>query len=125
MVAVEDIKATHQDRPTAKVEPPFRVFNGRFPYIEYDQIVDRLDHTKVKVPMQVPIEESGYGNQIGLKVRELMTLYYEVVSKVDGMQAAVDQLTTELLMKDREIEKLTNQLSEARRSNGKKGTTHA
>lgn len=113
------IPETHVDRPVSRVQLPFRVIPGRVRQVEYEQLVGMPDRSFRRVPMHVPIEDSPYGNQIGLKVVEMMEIYFAVETQVNGLLAKVDQLTTDNVLQQREIEKLTNQLAEARRSSQK------
>ena len=115
------IKSTHQDRPTAKMQLPFRIIGGRYPTIEWDQAVLLPNKTRSNVVMSLPIEDSSFGNQIGLRVKELCEMYHAVENQVDGLLASVDILTTEKVMLEREVEKLQNQLSEALRTKGTNG----
>lgn len=121
MVAEEAIKATHQDRPTVKTQLPFRVVPGRYPTIEHDQDVPVQDGTTRRITMNVPIETSPYGNQIGLKILQTMEAYKILEASVDGYLAAIDDLTTQLIKSEGEVKRQASVIQELKsRKNGKK-----
>ena len=72
--------------------------------------------------MSVPIEESQYASQLGAKVLALQERCASAESQVDGFNAKIDQLTTDKVLLEREIEKLKNQLEEAKRQSKLNGS---
>lgn len=103
-------------RLVPKVAPPFRYFpHPIFPYLEFDQFTELPNRTKTKITMRLEVESSPHGNQVGVRICELMEMYYAAAGSVDGLNAKINELETALALKSREVEKLTNQLAESQR----------
>ena len=119
------MQQTHQPRPTAKRMLPFRIVNylcgGKPGYaVEYDTIVPMGQGKSFAVPKQIKVEAHQDGchtEPLGRLIKELQDDYWALESRVDGLLASIDHMTTDNVLKDREIEKLTNQLAECKRSN--------
>lgn len=130
-VIPESVMRTHQDRPTPKRLLPIRVIpwmigGKQGQALEYDTPTPQSANKMVNVVNTIQIDEpqpncfSEPLHVFAWQVKNIMDAYWGIEAKVDGLLASIDQLTTDNLLKDREIEKLTNQLAEAKRSNGKK-----
>lgn len=124
MALILDPPNTHQDRPTPKKMLAFRIIprmiggNAAFA-IEYDTIVPLQSSGFRLVPRQINVEphqEGCHSEPLGRLIKELMDDYWRVESERDGLLARIDQLTIDNVEQGRTIERLTNQLAEAKRS---------
>ena len=100
---------THADRPTAKASLPFRIIRdggNQLPRVIY--------YSDSGSEFFAIIEGGPAAHPLGSRLEQLMTMFWEKESEVDGLLASIDKLTTDCVLKDGEIAKLTNQLTELR-----------
>ncbi len=115
----EKVRQLYGDRPTAKVSPPFRlVREGRWEFAEYDQEVP-VDGGVRKMPMRIIVEDGGYAPQEGVRIKEFLQLYFSVCSRVDGLLASIEQLTTENMELQARLKRQEDQLTDFRRKAAK------
>ncbi len=123
MTAVLSPPNTHHDRPTPKQMLPFRInvftIGGRrAEEVEYDVDVPMPGGKSCRVANKIGVDTplAGCFNEpLGYHIKTLMQQFWAMEARVDGLLASVDTLTTDVVLKDREIEKLTNQLAEMTR----------
>ncbi len=112
----EEVKATHADRPHAKTQLPFRnVVNGRFRFIEWDQITTAPNKEKVRVTFNHPVHDDEYSNQLGRVVLELQERCAEAEATEDGYLAKIDALVTDKVELQAQVKSLLAKVAETQR----------
>lgn len=101
-------------RPTSKTQLPFRVLDT-VPIV-------RLEYYQANgSPCSIPVEPSPFADQKGVLILKMMQLFWELEAQVDGWRAELEKWEIESAFQKREIEKLGNQLAEAKRQQKKNG----
>ena len=121
LVRVEPVES-HDERPRPLKALPFRATKGlrQDIVIEYDAYTPDKRH---KLPMSLVVEKDDV-TTIGPSILELMRLYRELESTVDGLKAERDQLLTRQRELEGELATATGRVADlrARVNHGQKAT---
>lgn len=103
-----------------------KIGHGQFEDVYSGTSEELAPHKLINVYPITPAQAGLYSEPMEVfaaDVKLIMDAFWGEEAKVDGLQAQIDALTTENVLKDREIEKLTNQLAQMKQANGKKNTS--
>lgn len=114
MTVTDEVASTHQDRPHAREQLPFRLHvNGRFRFHEWDVTTVNPYGQRVTQPFHYPVDDSP-GN-FGLHVARLQERCAAAEAEVDGLLAKIDEHVTAKVAMERQIKDMQAQLAEAKR----------